>query len=154
MKTEFDILIVGAGLVGLTAAIACAQSGASVAVIDRRAQDDMPDDFRASAIAASAVRMLIRLGVDFGDHAQPIQDMMAYEGRQNSPDIGPWKIHFDEADKLGVMIENIHLRAALWEALGGLDSVKIIAPAEIISHIHEASGVEVLLEGRDAPLTA
>ena len=154
MKTEFDILIVGAGLVGLTAAIACAQSGASVAVIDRRARDDMPDDFRASAIAASAVRMLIRLGVDFGDHAQPIQDMMAYEGRQNSPDIGPWKIHFDEADKLGVMIENTRLRAALWEALGGLDSVKIIAPAKIISHIHEANGVEVLLAGDDTPLTA
>jgi len=150
MKTEFDIIIVGAGLVGLTAAIACAQSGVSVALIDRRARSDMPEDFRASAIAASGMRMLTRLGVELGDKAQPIQDMMAYEGGQDAP----WKIHFDEADKLGVMAENTHLRAALWAVLDELEAVEFIAPAEISTHSHDALGVSVTITRHGVPLTA
>ncbi len=150
MKTNFDILLIGAGLVGLSAAVACAQSGVSVAVIDRRTQDDMPEDYRASAIAASSLRMLERLGVRLGAKAEPILDMMAYEASQAAP----WKIHFDEADKLGVMIENKYLRQALWAAFEGLDNTLMIAPAQITQHSHDANGVELHLAGQDAPLRA
>jgi len=150
MKSDYDIIIVGAGLVGLTAAIACAQSGVSIALIDRQAPDKSAADYRASAIAASSLRMFERLGVDLGDKAYPIQDMMAYEGTHHTP----WKIHFDDADKLGSMIENAHLQRALLVKLQALETVDIIAPAHIVAHSQDASGVEVELERHKAPLTA
>jgi len=37
METKFDIIIIGAGLVGLTTALACAESGVRVAILDRHA---------------------------------------------------------------------------------------------------------------------
>jgi len=117
MKTKFDIIIVGGGLVGLTAAIACAQSGLSIAV---------------------------------GDKTQAITDMVAYEGSLAEP----WKIHFDEADKLGSMVENIDLRAALLARFDAFENLHMIAPAEISSHNHVSSGVDVHLKGQKSPLTA
>ncbi|MEP1229182.1 MAG: FAD-dependent oxidoreductase [Litorimonas sp.] len=150
MKTNFDIIIVGAGLVGLTAAIACAQSGLSIAVIDRRARADMPADYRASAIAASSMRMLERLGVELSEQTQPIHDMVAYEGMQSEP----WKVHFDAPDKLGAMIENTHLQQALWAAFDSLHNVHMLAPAQITDHSHDIGGVTVSLADTENPLTA
>jgi flavin-dependent dehydrogenase len=34
MKIDFDIIVIGAGLVGLTTALACAHKGASVCLLD------------------------------------------------------------------------------------------------------------------------
>jgi len=152
VKHDYDILIIGAGLAGITAAIACAQTGVSVALIDRTARQDTPDDFRASAIAASALRMFGRLGVELGAHIEPIQDMLAYEGSPNLP----WKIHFDQADKLGAMIENTHLRRALWARFDAIKTAHIFAPAQIISHSRDAGGVrlDIMQGGTQRSLTA
>ncbi|HHL43635.1 MAG TPA: FAD-binding protein, partial [Hellea balneolensis] len=65
MKTDFDILIVGGGLVGLTAALACEQVGFKVGVIDIAAPSDQLEqthDGRASAIATASFRMMRALG--------------------------------------------------------------------------------------------
>jgi len=150
MKTDFDVIIVGAGLIGLTAAIACVKSGLSVALIDRHAREDMPMDVRASAIAASSMRMFERLGVELSDKIQPIHDMLAYEGRQSQP----WKIHFGEKDRLGAMVENQHLKTALWAALDKTGTAQIFAPAHITAHSHDNSEVRVTLGDGDIPLTA
>ena len=146
MNTDFDIIIIGAGLVGITAAIACAQTGLSLALIDRNAPQDMPEDFRASAISPSALRMLARLHVDIEPYSEPIHDMLAYEGAQNSP----WKIHFDTADKLGVMAENSHLRRVLWDRFHQLENTHLFAPAQLTGHSRDASAVkaQITQDGR------
>ena len=36
MQEKFDIVVVGAGLVGLTAALACAKKGAKVCILDQK----------------------------------------------------------------------------------------------------------------------
>jgi len=58
MKTEFDIIIVGAGLVGLTAAIALSQAGFKTALFDRKTFTHKTRDPRASTLAASSYQLM------------------------------------------------------------------------------------------------
>ena len=133
MKTEFDILIVGAGLVGLTTALACVESGAQVALLDR-APIGAGSDGRASALSSTSLRLFENLGVEISEHLQPIRDMLVTEGAPDSP----WRLHFegdgDGAD-LGALIENPALKAALLDRLlyrvTQTDSIRVITPIEV-----------------------
>lgn len=142
MKTEFDVIIVGAGTVGLTTALACAETGLSVALLDR-APVRVGEDGRAFALAASSMRLMANLGVDIADDIQPIQDMLVTEGPADSP----WRLHFegdgDGAD-LGCLIESAVLKAALISRVDMTDGIQIIAPIEIQAATHDGSGVEII----------
>ena len=74
MKTKFDALILGAGMVGATAALMLARKGFSVALIERQALQLMEDKFsatslpaevdqRVSAISPASQQLLHELGV-------------------------------------------------------------------------------------------
>ena len=113
MKTEYDVIVVGAGLVGLTAALACAHSGASVALLDRR-EIEPGADSRVSALSTTSLNLFKNLGVEIEHQAQPINDMLVTEGAPDSP----WRLHFESdrnrsASTLGAIIENPPLKAAL-----------------------------------------
>ena len=83
MKTDFDIIIVGAGLVGLTAALALSQTGCKTALVDVKEFGAVSGDPRASTLAASSLQMMKHLGLEdaLSPHLQPINDMMIGEGR-------------------------------------------------------------------------
>jgi len=111
MRTEFDIVIIGAGLAGLTAALACAASGAEVAVLDRSAIQTGFDG-RASALSTTSLRLFENLGVELTEKLQPIRDMLVTDGAPNSP----WRLHFEgdgDGGDLGALIENPDLKTAL-----------------------------------------
>jgi 2-octaprenyl-6-methoxyphenol hydroxylase len=85
MKTDFDIVIVGGGLNGPALALALAQGGANVAVVDVRpapARAERGFDGRAYAIAAGSQRLLAALGVwpSLAPHAQPILQIKTSDG--------------------------------------------------------------------------
>ena len=129
MKTEFDILIVGAGLVGLTAALACASTGAHVALLDR-APVAAGKDGRASALSATSLRVFENLGVEIADHLQPIRDMLVTEGDPNSP----WRLHFEgdgDGGTLGALIENPVLKTALIKRVSENSAIHLFAPIAI-----------------------
>lgn len=145
METQFDIIIIGAGLVGLTAALACAHKGASVCLLDA-AHPDKADDGRASAIAASSFAMLEHLGVAdvLDEQVQPITDMLIADGAVG--DVSPLTLHFDSADAggpTGYMIENSVLRSALLAQVKASDKIELRAPVEIKSTARNAKQVEV-----------
>ena len=129
MKTDVDILIIGAGLVGLTTALACAESGASVALLDR-ADIAIGADGRASALSSTSLRLFQNLGVNLSTKLQPIRDMLVTEGAPNSP----WRLHFegdgDGAD-LGGLIENPDLKSALIDRVAAADSIQTFAPITV-----------------------
>ena len=83
---NFDVIIVGGGLAGLPLALALAQGGFQVAVIDvlDPAEDVDPDfDGRVSSIADASLRMLNGLGVaqHLEGQLQPINDIVVSDGR-------------------------------------------------------------------------
>ncbi len=149
MDHEFDILVLGAGLVGLTTALACAHSGAHVGLLDRR-MIEAGRDGRASALSSTSLRLLVNLGVDILDEAAPIRDMLVTEGPSNSP----WRLHFggDDASDLGAIIENPLLKAALIQSVQASPSIQTFAPTNVHGFKDETKGI--LLETDQGRLTS
>ncbi len=141
MKTDFDIVIIGAGLVGLTTALACAESGASVALLDRNTIS-VGADGRASALSSTSLRLFDNLGVDLRGQTQSIRDMLVTEG---VPD-APWRLHFQgdvDGGDLGALIENTSLKAALVNKVKSSALITTHGPIEIHDAVHAADGVNV-----------
>jgi len=154
MKTDFDIIIIGAGLVGLTAALACAHKGASVCLLDA-ATPDKANDGRASAIAASSFTMLQHLGVAerLEGQVRPVTDMLIADGAVG--DVSPLTLHFDSDDVDGptsYVVENSILREALLGRVRASDKIDFRAPVEIAETLREAQCVTVTLKG-SSPFT-
>ena len=141
MKTEFDILIVGAGLVGLTTALACAEYGARIAILDRSAVT-AGEDGRASALSSTSLRLFENLGVDLSARLQPIRNMLVTDGAPNSP----WRLHFEgegDAENLGALVENPALKATLINRVSESKNIRIFAPIEIQNFEEDAAKVGV-----------
>ncbi len=150
MKTEFDILIIGAGLVGLTTALACADSGAKVALLDRAALG-LGKDSRASALAATSLRLFENLGVEITSHLQPIHDMLVTDGAPNSP----WQLHFgdtQDAGSLGAIIANTDLKAALLQRVAETQAIQPFAPIKVENFTERAG--HIIVDTDQGELTA
>ena len=154
MKTEFDIIIVGAGLVGLTTALACADSGAQVALLDR-VEIAVGADGRASALSTTSLRLFENLGVDLSGNLQPIHDMLVTEGAPDSP----WRLHFEgdgpdvlQDSNLGELIENPALKAALIKRAIENTSIQIVAPITVQGF--EDDTAQITLDTDQGQLTA
>ncbi|MEQ8897568.1 MAG: FAD-dependent monooxygenase [Roseovarius sp.] len=126
MSEMSDILIVGGGLNGPALALALAQSGRRVTVIDalpEAVRKDAAFDGRGYALALASVRLLRRIGVweRVEDHAQPMLEIKVSDGRAGEGP-SPFFLHFDHAEieegPMGHMIEDRFLRRALLEAMG------------------------------------
>ena len=97
-RERFDIVVGGAGYVGLATAVAIKASAPelSVVVVDAAPENAWQRDERASAIAAAASRMLDHLGIwsALSEHAEPIRDMIVTDSR-NGDEIRPVFLTFD-----------------------------------------------------------
>ncbi|MAN79122.1 MAG: 2-octaprenyl-6-methoxyphenyl hydroxylase [Rhodospirillaceae bacterium] len=131
--TIADVLIVGGGLVGGTLAVLLAEAGLSVTLVDRadpQAGLDAGFDGRASAIALATHRVLVAAGLwDYlGPRSSPIRDIRV-------ADAGSLLfLHYDHRlvgdAPFGYMIENRHLRRALYEAQTAAANLTVVAPAD------------------------
>ncbi|MGJ8564384.1 MAG: UbiH/UbiF/VisC/COQ6 family ubiquinone biosynthesis hydroxylase [Alphaproteobacteria bacterium] len=156
MRKDYDIAIIGGGLVGLTAALACASKGARIVLLDRddpAAHLEASFDGRASAIAASSFNMYRHLGIAkaLEGHIQPITDILITDGETGQAP-SPLTLHFDSQDiggaPMGYMIENHRLRRALLEATAAHENITIIAPViiEDINRSPERAAIHVSCE--------
>jgi len=108
-----DLLIVGGGLNGPALALAAAQAGFTVTIIDALPLDTRKDpafDGRAYALALASVRLLRGIGVwsAIDAQAQPMREIKVTDGRAGEGP-SPWMMHFDHAEieegPMGYMIE-------------------------------------------------
>jgi len=117
-ETHVDVLIAGAGIVGLTLAIALRQglgSSFSVAVADPSLARGGTDG-RATAVVAAARRLLATIGVWDAISAQPILDMVVTDSALDDT-LRPTFLTFagdvEPGEPFGHMVENAPLMAAL-----------------------------------------
>jgi 2-octaprenyl-6-methoxyphenol hydroxylase len=147
---RFDVVIAGAGLVGLALAPALARAGLSVAIADRAplaapAWDEASWDARVYAISPGSARFLGDVG------AWPPARLEAVEAMRIEGDAGG-TLAFSAYDlgerALAWIVEERALRAALLPPLHAA-GVQVLAPATFAALAFEAHAARVTLAGHD-----
>jgi 2-octaprenyl-6-methoxyphenol hydroxylase len=165
-----DVIIAGAGIAGSTLALALAQAGLRLVLIDPVPFDDQiapTFDGRASAIAYSAFRQWRALGLAeaLEPHAQRIEQILVTDGRTPGASAGaptPFFLRFDsaeiadrsEGEPLGYLLENRHIRAVLAGAVKRA-GIEVMAPARVVrADVTAREATVTLQDGRavTAPL--
>ena len=144
--TDFQVIVGGGGMVGLTLAAALGNAGIAVAVVDRRPASTMQKpafDGRVSAIARGSRTILGTIGVWEGlvGHSEPIRQIRVSDGTS------PLHLHYDSAEvgteALGYIVENRHIRQTLLERIATLDCATLL-DGRSIEH-HERGSTEALV---------
>jgi 2-octaprenyl-6-methoxyphenol hydroxylase len=133
MTRDADVLIVGGGLNGPALALALAQAGLSVALVDARRRERAAPGFdgRAYALAVASRRLLAALGVwgALSDRAQPIVQIKATDGRAGLG-ASPLFLHFDSTElpegPMGHMVEDRALFAAFRDAMAAAPGITLL----------------------------
>lgn len=148
-----DLIIVGGGLNGPALALAAAQAGFRVTIIDSLAIDTRKDpdfDGRSYALALASMRLLRGIGVwdTISDRAQPMLEIKVTDGRIGEGP-SPWMMHFDHAEieegPMGYMVEDRHLRRAFLDAMAAEDRITQLAKETVVAQSTDAGGVSVTL---------
>ncbi len=155
-NTRFDAVIVGAGLAGLTMAVALKQAHAGhlkIALVDARLGQAFKPSGRAYALAAGVCQMLDALAIwpDLAGHVQPITKMVITDSRLNEP-VRPIFLTFDKPEATQGVTEGSYAtmveQDALWQALerkARATGVTML-PAGVVDHQAQPHQVVVTLD--------
>jgi len=153
MTQAFDIVIVGAGMVGAALATGLGRSGFRVALVDRGSAPEfdpsLPPDIRVSALSAGSERYLNDLDVwpsMLAMRATPYARLAVWdETRHPLSNLLPRKVAdvvFDasnlSARHLGHIVENRITQQALWNSAAALHSVSLF-PDNTVSHLENGN---------------
>lgn len=153
MTHDTDILIVGGGLNGPALALALAQGGLRVTVVDARpapARADAGFDGRAYALAIASRRLLAMVGVWplVADLAQPILQIKASDGLAGQGP-APFFLTFDAAEieegPMGFLLEDRHLYSAFLQRMQQTPGLTLLSGENVIAQDTDAGGVAVTL---------
>lgn len=148
---KFDVIVVGGGMVGATAACALAFGGIRVALLDRREPPrQWPEDsvdLRVSALTRASQNILESIGVwplmvERG--VCPYRDMRVWDAKADG------ELHFDcgatEYDELGHIVENRVTVASLWDVLATLGDATCVSDAVVAEMSLQEQGGQILLQ--------
>lgn len=148
---QYDVVVVGGGVVGATTAIALRKAGFSVAIIERgdrpRPFDPSRYDARVYAISPASQEILKRLGVWEGIASLRASVFRAVRVWVDRPDAG---LYFSASDvgrgELGWIVEHGVILDRLWNDLDGVD---LYVSSKIQEVVFDScgSGSQVRLEG-------
>ena len=147
--TNFDIVIVGGGMVGATLACALADTPLRVALLERRGPEtDWPGDgfdLRVSAITRGSQRIFEAVGAweaMAAERVSPFREMHVWDAGGNGV------VHFDSADlgdnTLGHIVENRVIQRALYARLAQAENVELLIPASIERVDRQVDRVQVV----------
>ncbi|MGR6503326.1 FAD-dependent monooxygenase [Shewanella sp. Koi 1] len=147
---QFDVILVGGGMVGAATAIGLAKQGLQVAVIESFAPEayspEQALDVRVSAISVASEQLLEQLGA--------LESLL---NMRNVPYLGleTWELdgcitqfHSSQigASHLGHIVENRLVQLALWEQMQQWDAIKLFCPERVATFSRLADGVSVHLQ--------
>lgn len=177
MSRKFDVIVVGAALNGLAAALALGGSQArrplDVLVLDAKNPEDFATsafDGRATAVSASARNMFEALGVwqAIQPSAQAMNEIIVSDGDAHA-EARPVLLHFGESDMpngpSAHMVENRHLHNSLLHSAMAAPHITFATGAAVTSyafgpglaHVRLADGADyrgnlvVAADGRTSP---
>lgn len=138
MSKHYDIIIVGAGMVGATLACGLAEEAEqlNIALVDAHAPnldwDSDSYDMRVSAITRASQALLKNVGAweyIVQQRLQPYQEMFVWDAEGNG------EVHFDSADMgetdLGHIIENRVIVKALHQRIKELPQITLLCPTTL-----------------------
>ena len=153
MVFDTDIVIAGGGLNGPALALALAQGGFHVTVVDARPAQDRADvgfDGRAYSLAIASKRLLAVLGIwsQVGEKTQPILQIKASDGHAGMGP-SPFFLTFDHAEieegPMGFMLEDRHLYAAFLVAMQADPRITLMSGQSVVAQEPAAQGMTVTL---------
>jgi 2-octaprenylphenol hydroxylase len=147
---DYDILIVGGGMVGATVACALGDTPLRIGVIEyAEPPTELPEAFdnRVSAITRATEQVFAGIGAWQG---MVQRRLFAYERMHVWDATGSGHIDFDCAEigepNLGYIIENRVILAALLERLAEFNNIELICPAQVATLARSAEGATIGLE--------
>jgi 2-octaprenyl-6-methoxyphenol hydroxylase len=140
---DYDIAIVGGGIVGLTLACALKGSGLRIAIIEAQTQSQAAAKGQAYALQLISSQILQEIGVwsEIAPWVQPFERVRMSDG--NYPHIVEFQSQDLNADVLGHVAEHRVLLTALQTFLNDCPEVHWFCPAQVINSRDHESGVIV-----------
>ena len=156
--TLFDLIIIGAGMVGATLACLLAQQGRRVAVVETYLptpfNKENPSELRVSAISRASQKAFMKIGAwepMLAKRVSPYDVMHVWDGT------GDGEIHFEAAElgepNLGHIIENKVVQLALLEVMQDDANIELFYPGSLSSYTVDEQQVQITLED-DSVLSA
>ena len=148
-----DLIIVGGGLNGPALALAAAQAGFTVTIIDSLPLDTRKRinfDGRSYALAHASMRLLRGIGIwpAISDKAQPMLEIKVTDGRAGEGP-SPWMMHFDHAEieegPMGFMVEDRHLRRAFLDAMAQDERITHMSGQTVVAQSVDAASAKITL---------
>lgn len=152
-----DVVVVGAGPAGLSFATLLAQSGLTVAVVDKQPQQGLESpafDGRDIAMTHLSKTILTEMGVwprFKPDEVHPLKEATVQNGSSG------YALHFEadlsqehtETEPLGYLVANHVIRRALYETVSKCSHVEFFCDAEVTSVHSDSHSAQVTLNCAD-----
>ncbi|WP_353642620.1 5-demethoxyubiquinol-8 5-hydroxylase UbiM [Mesorhizobium sp. WSM2239] len=150
---RFDIVVVGAGPVGLSFAASLAQSKLKVAVVEQQSLERLADpafDGREIALTHTSIRILREIGAW---DAIPASDKSPIQGARVLNGSSAFALCFDppsgSGEPLGVLVPNWRIRDALFKIVRSQDHARLLCGYSVVDAANSHNGaVMTLSDGR------
>ena len=156
MEKTYDIIVAGGGIVGSVMALALAEHGLSIALVDEKPLNVKPNiefDGRAYALSITTVKMLTVLGTwkELSKTAQPILEMKVSDGIAGRG-VSPFFMHFDHRDMesgpIGYMVEDRVLKNILLKQVVSQNSISKFFGSKISNQNVESRYISVQFKNK------
>jgi len=151
MKKEYDIVIVGGGMVGASLAVALKDSGLSIAIIEAfswKGKQQPSFDDRSIALSYGSKKILEGMSIwsELKSQCQPIKTIHVSDRGY----FGATRLYHEEeqVEALGYVIENRVMGEVLQKQLSQLSHVDVIMPA-MVTKVNESSEKVSLIINQD-----
>jgi 2-octaprenyl-6-methoxyphenol hydroxylase len=154
---QFDIAVIGGGMVGASLAVAAAAAGRRIVLIEGMAPDSSAHqsfDERTTALGNASRRILETLGVWSGvaDHCGVIRAIHVSDAGRFA--FAHLNAREQGIEAFGFVVPNRVLGAALWQQIRANERISVYMPATVESVSADAAGVTVRLAGEGTVLHA